>query len=262
MTAKLLYVALMLTALSIGVLALQGFLELDEDDRQAMRGGNPREKAEFAFSRLRYRGAAGGFGWWATDFPKSDRQFVLGVKRLTRVNTRATENFVDIDSDDVFNWPWIYVEFAGGIWSVSDSEARRLRDYMMRGGFVMLDDIHGPYQFQGVIAGVRQIFPDRELEELPSSDPVFQILYELDERLQVPGTRHLRRDGSTVYPRDSVPAKWFGIRDDKGRVILTISHNSDVGDAWEWADSPYYPERYASFAYRWGINQIVYAMTH
>jgi hypothetical protein len=247
---------------SLLLFAAQRFRNFGED--VPAPGANPAklEKSEFAFARLRYTDLGGrgffGRGWWATDYPKADRQFVMGLRRLTRIETRPVEQVVDAGSDEMYDWPWIYVEQAGGIWSLSDAEAVRLRTYLLRGGFLMIDDIHGTYQLQGVLTGVRAIFPDRTLEELPGSDPIFHVLYDLDERMQVPGTRYL---GGGYAPDARVP-QWFGIRDDQGRVVLTICYNSDVGDAWEWADSPQYPERAASFAYRLGINYIVYSMSH
>ena len=86
------------------------------------------------------------------------------------------------------------------------------------------------------------------------------IAYDLDDRVQVPGTRYLW--GRWSYDHDSATPKWRAIRDEKGRILVAICHNSDVGDAWEWADSPRYPEHPASVAYRIGVNYILYGMTH
>jgi hypothetical protein len=246
---------------SLLAFAAQRFRNFREDAASEEAEAARTDKAEFAFARLRYTDLGGGRffgGWWATDYPKSDRQFVMGLRRLTRIHTRAIEQVVDVNSDMIYDWPWIYVEQAGGIWTLSASEAARLRSYLLRGGFLMIDDIHGSYQLEGVLAGVRAIFPERTLENLPASDPIFHVLYDLDERMQVPGTRYL---GGGYAPDARVP-QWFGIRDDSGRIVLTLCYNSDVGDAWEWADSPAYPERQASFAYRLGIDYIVYSMTH
>ncbi len=96
--------------------------------------------------------------------------------------------------------------------------------------------------------------------DLENRDAIFHVLYDLDERFQVPGV-HVVRSGRT-YEQDGVEPRWRGIYDDKGRIMVAICHNMDVGDAWEWADSPAYPERYASLAYRIGVNYIIYSMTH
>lgn len=104
------------------------------------------------------------------------------------------------------------------------------------------------------------VFPERHIEDLPNGDEIFHIVYDLDDRRQIPGTRYIW--GRMRYTPDSSTPEWRGIRDDKGRLVIAICHNSDVGDAWEWADSPNYPEHEASLAYRIGINYIIYAMTH
>ena len=261
----LLSTVLLLLGLTTGLLAFQrGMFGDFAEGHPAPFPPDGYEKTEFAFARLRYtgmgrRGFYGrGFEWWATDYPKADRTFVLGVRRLTRLHTRSAEQVVDVDSDEIYNWPWVYAEQAGGIWQLTDAEAQRLRTYLLRGGFLMLDDLHGDYQTELVLQGVHKIFPDRTIEDLPNDDSIFHVVYDLDQRIKIPGTRHL----GVVLPADQVQPHWWGVRDDHGRVVLAICQNSDVGDAWEWADNPRYPEREASFAYRLGINYIIYAMTH
>jgi len=131
---------------------------------------------------------------------------------------------------------------------------------LLRGGFLMLDDSHGDFEWQRIVTGLRMVFPERHIEDLPNGDEIFHIVYDLDDRRQIPGTRYIW--GRMRYTPDSSTPEWRGIRDDKGRLVIAICHNSDVGDAWEWADSPNYPEHEASLAYRIGINYIIYAMTH
>lgn len=224
---------------------------------------DPREKAEWTFVRfhydLDYEFGRFRFQRWAADYPKSDRQFTVGVRRLTRLSARSKEHVIDAKNDDIYNWPWLYVEDPGA-WRLTEEQATRLRQYLLRGGFFMLDDSHGDYEWQTLLDGVRMIFPDRPIENLGNDDPIFHVVYDLSDRVQIPGTRYIW--GNREYTPDSAVAQWRGIRDDKGRLMIAICHNSDVGDAWEWADSPRYPERAASLAYRIGINYIIYAMTH
>jgi hypothetical protein len=223
-----------------------------------------REKAEWTFARFHYDLGAqyGGWGFqrWAADYPKADRQFIPGVRRLTRLNVRSTEQIVDANSDDLYEWPWIYIEDAGG-WRLSEAQAARLREYLLRGGFLMADDSHGNYEWQELVDGMRMIFPDRRIEDLPDNDEIFHIAYDLADRVQIPGTRYIWGRRWPIGPDEAEP-KWRAIRDDRGRIMVAICHNSDVGDAWEWADSPDYPEHEASVAYRIGVNYILYGMTH
>ncbi|MCC7153386.1 MAG: DUF4159 domain-containing protein [Bryobacterales bacterium] len=218
------------------------------------------EKTEFYFARLRYSGFGGWRrGGWTTDYPKADRQFLQGVRRLSRIHARSVEQVVDPDSPELFNYPWIYAVEVGR-WGITDAQGVKLREYINRGGFLMTDDFHGTAEWEVFIAGLRKIFPDRTVADLENVEPVFHVLYDLDDRFQVPGIQYLR-SGST-FERDGYEPKWRGIFDDQHRLVVAICHNMDVGDAWEWADLPAYPEKYASLAYRIGLNYIIYPMTH
>jgi hypothetical protein len=218
------------------------------------------EKTEYVFARLRYRGT-GGYrrSSWGTDSNKSEKQFVQGVRRLTRIHTRSAEQIIDVDSDDVYNWPWLYAVEVG-YWHLNDSQAKRLRDYLDRGGFLMVDDFHGTYEWANFAESLKRVFPDRPVVDLEDSDQIFHVLYDLHERVQVPGLQYVR--SGRTYERDGVEPRWRAVFDDKGRIQVAICHNMDLGDAWEWADYPQYPEKYASLAYRIGINYLVYSMTH
>jgi len=218
------------------------------------------EKTEFSFARLRYRGF-GGYrrSSWGTDSNKAERQFVQGLRRLTRVHTRSVEQIVDVDSDEIYNWPWLYAVEVG-YWDLDQSQAKRLRDYLDRGGFLMVDDFHGTREWEAFEASLRRVFPDRPVVDLKDSDAIFHVLYDLEKRFQVPGMQYV--DTGRTYERDGFEAQWRGVVDDKGRIQVAICHNMDLGDAWEWADYPEYPEPFASLAYRIGLNYVVYAMTH
>jgi len=219
------------------------------------------EETEFAFARLRYRSLGRRYyrGSWGTDSNKAERQFVQGVRRLTGINTRSVEEIVDVDSDEIFNWPWIYAVEVG-YWELSEAQAKRLREYLDRGGFLMVDDFHGAWEWSAFMASLERVFPDRPVLELENQEAIFHVLYNLENRFQVPGRQYIR-SGQT-WERDGVEPRWRAIFDGKGRIQVAICHNMDLGDAWEWADDPRFPEPFAALAYRIGINYIVYAMTH
>ena len=223
------------------------------------------EKTEWTFARLRYpSGRYGGYwgrGSWGIDFPKADRQFVKGVKRLTRLHARSAEQVVDLDLDDdeIYYWPWVYAVEVGH-WDLTDAQCKKLRDYLLRGGFLMVDDFHGTFEWEIFLNGMKRIFPDRPVVDIPAKDAIFHVLYDLDEKIQVMGT--VTFGTGRTYEYDGVVPEWKGVYDDRGRVMVGICHNQDNGDAWEWADSPRYPEKAASQAFRLGINYIIYAMTH
>jgi hypothetical protein len=184
----------------------------------------------------------------------------MGVRRLTRLHTRSSEQIVDLDIDDeIYNWPWIYAVEVGH-WGLTDAQCRKVREYLLRGRFLMTDDFHGTEEWAVFMESMGRIFPDRPIVEIENKDAIFHVLYDLDERIHVMGTVTL---GSGVtYERDGVVPHWRAIYDDRGRIMVAMCFKQDNGDAWEWADHPQYPERAASQAYRMGLNYIIYSMSH
>jgi Domain of unknown function (DUF4159) len=221
------------------------------------------EKTEFTRARLMYRSVP--YGWrrynysWTIDYPRSDRHLLAGIRRLTRIHTRSVEQPVDLNDDDIYNWPFLYgVEV--GHWDLTDEDCKKLRDYLLRGGFLMVDDFHGTREWEVFMASMSRVFPDRSVVDLENRDAIFHVLYDLDDRFQVPGAQWFQT--GRTYEQDGFEARWRGIYDDKGRIMVAICHNMDLGDAWEWSDDPAYPEKWASLAYRIAVNYTIYAMTH
>lgn len=220
------------------------------------------ENTEFAFARLRYRSGRDGMYWrgarWGVDANKSDRQFIQGVRRLTRVHARSVEQIVDVDSDDMFDWPWMYAVGVGD-WSFNASQAQRMKAFFDRGGFLMVDDFHNEREWARFMAGIEMFLPGLEVIEIDRADAIFHTVYDLSNRVRVPGLNVVHGD---QIERGGIDPHWRAVVDRQGRVLVAICHNMDLGDAWEWADLPEYPEKYASMAYRIGVNYILYAMTH
>ena len=236
-----------------------------DDNAPVVTPPDANEKTEWAFARLQYPSLQSNNrqwmarGHWTIDYPKADRQFSAGVRRLTRLHVRSVEQVVSLESDDIFNWPWIYA-VESGHWDLPDAQCAKLREYLLRGGFLMTDDFHGTYEWDVMMASMSRVFPDRPVVDIPNNDQIFHVLYDLDERFQVPGT--VNYPFNKTYEYDGYQPEWKGIYDDKGRLMVAICHNMDLGDAWEHADSPYYPEKFTGLAYRIGINYIIYAMSH
>jgi len=233
-----------------------------------------REKSEWVFARLMYPPFTGGrrFGFrygsdwtrgassWTTDYPRSDRHFITALRRLTRVHARSVEQPVNLDDgDDIYHWPWLYAVEVGH-WNLSDAQAKTLREYLLRGGFLMCDDFHGSYEWAVFMESMKRVFPDRPVVEIENKDQIFHSLFDLDDRYQVPGAQFLY--SGRTYEQDGYDARWRGIYDDKGRLMAAMCFNMDLGDSWEWADEPQYPEKYSALAIRIGVNYVIYAMTH
>jgi hypothetical protein len=257
---------LVMTGISLFALQSQAF-QYGEWGGYGVSPYQSHEKAEFSWSRLRYNSRAStfggyygyGYGTWSRDYPKADRLFLLAMNRLTRIQGRSTEQVVDLDSDDIFNYPWIYAVQVQ-TWTFSEAEAKKLREYLLKGGFLMVDDFHGTEDWENFMEGMRMVFPDRPVEDLDNKDELFHTLYDLDDRFQVPGEQYVNT--GRTYEKDGYVPKWRAIRDDRGRVVVAICHNMHLGDAWEWSDVPEYPERFASMAFRIGLDYIIYGMTH
>lgn len=228
------------------------------------------EKTEWVFARLMfppgandgYRGRFDGdwrkgLSLWTQDYPRADRHFSQAVRRLTRIHVRSVEQPVNLDEGEAYYWPWLYAVQVGE-WGITDDQAKLLREYLLRGGFFMADDLHGAFEWSVFEESMKRVFPDRPILEIENPDSIFHTVYDLDDRIQVPGAAHLRLG----YKNDGSVPHWRAIYDDKGRIMVAISYNSDLGDAWEYADEPRYPEKFAGMAIRIGVNYVVYAMTH
>jgi len=229
-----------------------------------------RQGGEWAFARLMYppgpndgyRGRFdgdwhAGLSLWTQDYPRADRHFSQALRRLTRIQVRSVEQPVNLDEGDAYDWPWLYAVQVGE-WGLSDRQAREMREYLLRGGFFMADDFHGTFEWEMFLRRIRRVFPDRPIVDIANSDAIFHTVYDIDDRFQVPGAAHLRLG----YKNNGIGAHWRGIYDDNGRIMVAISYNSDLGDAWEWADDAQYPEKFSGLAIRIGVNYVVYAMTH
>jgi hypothetical protein len=145
-------------------------------------------------------------------------------------------------------------------WTFTEPEAKRLREYLLKGGFLMVDDFHGTTDWEHFMNGMSMVFPDRSVEDLTDKDEIFHVLYDLTDRFQVPGEQYVWT--GRTYEKDGYIPAWRAIKDDRGRVMVAICYDMHLGDAWEWADDPRYPEKFASLAFRLGINYVMYGMTH
>src|SRR5262249_38023845 len=144
------------------------------------------------------------------------QHLLLGVRRLTRIATAGDGQYMSIMDDTLFDHPWLYAVEVGS-WYLSDEEAARLRDYLLRGGFLVVDDFHGTREWANFTQNMHKVFPDRAIVDIPSNDAVFHVAYDLDERVQIPGIQSLYT--GLTYERDGYTPYWRGIYDDEGRLM-------------------------------------------
>lgn len=248
------------------------------------------QPAEFIFARLMYPAHpyarfdragsrwAEGYSSWTQDYPRADRHFMTALRRLTRLEVRSVEQAVNLDvDDDVFNYPFLYA-VRPGEWQLTSSQIEKMRDFFDRGGFFMTDDFWGTQEWDYFMYSMEQVFPEAEVVDIPESDPFFSIMYEIPReiRYQIPGMWGVGRGGFGGRRGgfgSCVTAQGYGCQNDgnipywraiyvKDRIVAAIIPNSDLGDSWEYADDPTYPEMFSRLGLRLGMNAIMYSMTH
>ena len=247
------------------------------EDRAATRGvrGRPsydRQSGSFPrvhdlyFTRAVYSsgrgrwGFPGGRGAWAVDYPKADRQFLVVLKRLMRVDVSDREYAISLADPEIRKFPFLYAVEVGRM-DLTDAEVVGLRGYLEAGGFLVVDDFWGTWEWSNFAHNIRRVLPNRPIVDLPPEHEIFSTFYDIEEVLQVPG-RGGGIFGRPTYQRDGYTPHARGIFDDEGRLAVLINFNTDLGDAWEWAEDPYYPLKYSTYAFEMGVNMVVYGMSH
>lgn len=213
----------------------------------------------FYFTRAMYT-SYGRRGWsWSVDFPKADRQFLMGLTRLTGIDAYEMENPVPLDDPELRRFPFLYAVEVGRM-ALTDGEVAGLRSYLLAGGFLVVDDFWGTWQWDNFEGEMRRVLPEFPIVELPPDHPLLDTFYRIDEVVQVPNVRQGINGGPT-WEGDGYDPHLRAIFDDAGRLMVLISWNSDLGDAWEWAENPYYPLPFSNYAYRLGVNVVLYGMS-
>lgn len=217
----------------------------------------------FVFTRAIYSGGRGfrGFrrGSWATDYPKSDLQFLTVLRRLVDIDAYEGENAMRLDDPGIRRYPFLYM-LEVGYMRMTAEEVNGLRDYLLAGGFLMVDDFWGTAQWLNFEAEMQRVLPEYPIVEIPLDHPLFSTVYHMDEVVQVPNVNNAR--WGQTWEQDGFVPHVRGIFDEKGRLMVAINWNTDLGDAWEWAEQPDYPVRYSTYAFQVGVNTIIYAMSH
>ncbi|MGI9259403.1 MAG: DUF4159 domain-containing protein [Gammaproteobacteria bacterium] len=215
----------------------------------------PFKTTDFTFVRLQYSCSTQSRcrRAWLTDYPDADQAFSNQVESLTGLSVNPDGLILQLTDPALSHYPFAYIVEAGQM-SLSDDEASALRDYLLGGGFLMVDDFWGDYEWGIFADALEKVFPDRTPVELAVDHEIFQSFYYLSEARPVPG-----RGGA----RTGAEPRLMGISDDDGRLMMIICHNHDFGDAWEHLDDPWYPQQHSmGFAVPMGINIVTYALTH
>ena len=278
-----LFVLIALLAVATVAVAQRGRGRRGDRDRFRVdddRGGVPMWENDpefagdvFTFVRIRYgsygrRGRRwGGRGDWATDYPDSDFNFSFRLQQLTSLKVNPNPVILELTDDALFDYPFIYMIEPGSL-EFSEEEVVALRRYLLNGGFLMVDDFWGDYEYQNFYEQIKRVFHDREPEELDIDHEIFRCVYRLKEKPQVPSIHTWGADQGITWQDghggDSRTVHYKQITDDKGRMMVLICHNTDLGDGWEReGEQEWYFREYAEKkSYPMGINIVTYAMTH
>jgi hypothetical protein len=254
----------------------------DINDPRASQGSVPTpewkyepgfEKDVFTFVRIIYStGGRSRRGWgggrWMTDWPDADLNISWRLQQMTSLRVDPNGKSIEVSDPSLFRYPFIYIVEPGDL-AFTDEEAAILRKYLLNGGFLMLDDFWGDDEWDGMAEAMRQVFPDRDFQDIPRTHPIFHCVFPIPNELnlQCPAIdRGMRSefDGITWERWDAEDVHIRGIYDDKGRLCAIACHNTDNGDGWEReGESAYYFREFSEKkAYPMGINIIFYAMTH
>lgn len=202
-------------------------------------------------------------GSWSIDYPNADRHFLIALDRLSVLNISPNENAIKITDPDLGDLPFLYALEVGSM-QLSQDEIDALREYLLTGGFLFIDDFWGDWSWENLTQQMQRVFPSREIVEIPPGHQLFSVVYDIEEIKQVPNLHNgiAFESRGITHEGDGFQAHARGIFDDEGRLMVVINWNTDLGDAWEWADHPEYPAHFTTYAAKLGINIVIYAMTH
>jgi hypothetical protein len=228
----------------------------------------------FNFCRLMYtsvRREAGGQGW-STDYPDAEINFSIRLSELTKTHVSRDPTgdpnhlVVRITDEALYQCPFVLMADAGTA-SLSDAEVVGLRSYLQKGGFLWADDFWGPRALLAWESELARVLPASEypVRDITPSHPLFRSMFEISTIPQIPSIQFWRQSGGETSERgsDSIPAHMRGVEDHNGNLLVLMSHNTDISDAWEReGEDPQFFYSFSPDGYAVGVNVLMYAMTH
>jgi hypothetical protein len=214
---------------------------------------------KFTFARLRFTPSSwgpGGYMWnldlkWNHDYPRAESHFMKILAETTTIEPNEQGNILALDDPELFKYPVAYI-CEVGYWTLTDKEAAGLRAWLLKGGFLIVDDFSGR-DWINFSSEMARVLPEARLVELTASHPVFDSFFRLET---LPGGGSFRRRFAATYHgifEDNDPAR---------RLMVVANYNNDIGEFWEWSDTGFVPIDLSNEAYKLGVNYVVYGMTH
>jgi hypothetical protein len=217
--------------------------------RPAITGEKTPYDGRFTFARLRHGPEGRGEPPWAHDYPRAERNFSRILKEITLVDPNLTaSNVYRQDDPDIFTSPFLYVS-EPGFWSMNEEEVANLQNYVKKGGFIVFDDFRGDHWFN-FEEQVRRIIPNARLVELAADHPVFNAFF------------NIRTEETQGYYGQVAFQAVFEDNDPNKRLLLVANYNHDLGELWEYSDTGFVPVDLSNDAYKYGVNYVIYALTH
>jgi hypothetical protein len=225
----------------------------------------------FNFCRIAYRAMGMDGGGWNVDYPRADENLSTRLSELTKVSIsrdaweQPNHLLLTLMDPELFRCPFTMLTEAGAAW-FDEHEAAALRDYILKGGFLWADDFWGERAWYSWETELRKAFPSGEypIHELPMEHALFRMVFQVKEVPQIPSINYWRgSSGDTSERHDSQVPRARAITDEQGRIMVLMTHNTDIGDSWEQeAQDPEYFERFSVYGYAFGINAVVYSMVN
>ena len=237
------------------------------------QANNPAADSRFAgltwtFARVRYEAWTMPRGRfynpedepWFIDAPAAEQNLSRRVKTVTAIQVNDPV-VITIEDPDLWKYPWLYLVEPGNL-RLRDAEVPILREFLLRGGTLTFDDFHGPIEWANLEREMARVFPDRKIVDLPPTHPIYSCFYQLDGFPQTPGLVSFLY--GRMWEKGGFEGKLRAVEDDRGRAMVLINWNTDMGDGWEWSNAAEYPGyvKFTAQAYRMQINEIIYSLTH
>ncbi|MFQ5822824.1 MAG: DUF4159 domain-containing protein [bacterium] len=212
---------------------------------------------EFTFVRIQWmdNGIRYGYGFstnaplWAHDYPTAEKNLYTVLKALTSIKISENYKVLTFDDDEIFKYPFIYACEIGYL-TLSEKEVAKLREYLLRGGVLMVDDFRGFFEMQNWIREIRKVLPEYSMKKLNLNHPLFHCFFDLKDIYQ-------------PTPYLPWPPEYYAIFDENDRMMVIINFNNDVGDGWEWPNDPRHEYKvFSTEAFKIGINYLIYSLTH
>ena len=257
----------------LAILVAAGVTEAQFGRRFNVRVARPEDyDGAFHFCRVWFRSAMDGDGGnWSVDFPRADINLSIRLGELTKTSVSQTGDrqpnhlLIRLTDDTLFQCPFVMMTEVGALY-LDEREAARLREYLLKGGFLWADDFWGSYAWTVWASQIRKVFPaaDYPMIDLPPDHPLYRTQFVVEKTPQIPNIGHWLGTGNTSERgADSAEVHTRAILDRDGRVMVLITHNTDLGDSWEReGDDPSYFYAFAANGYAFGIDVVLYALTH